>query len=294
MALTGVAWGLFWIPTRYLAGLGVPPAWMSLGVAAIVLLVMLPAVYRHPAALKHITAGGLATALAMSGAFTLYSLALVLTSVVSAVLLFYLSPIWSTLMAWALHGERPRLPRLGAIALGFAGLAVTLGAGENLPIPRNAGDWLALVSGFVWSWGSMRSHAGGAGSSERTLGEVFAYNAMGLAAAIGLLAVLPWSIIGPVPSPAQWQSSAFVLIGLALILVLPSSLVLVWATQRLPAPRVGLLLMTEVVAGSVSAGLLAGEPFGARQIIGALLILAAGVLEVLGRGDPAPTRESPA
>jgi drug/metabolite transporter (DMT)-like permease len=77
-------------------------------------------------------------------------------------------------------------------------------------------------------------------------------------------------------------------------LVLPSSLLIIWATAELPAPRVGILLMTEVVAGTLSAAVLSGEPFGPPQAIGSLLIVGAGICDVLGRsqtieptGDPA-------
>ena len=76
---------------------------------------------------------------------------------------------------------------------------------------------------------------------------------------------------------------------LSLVFVLPSNYLVIWATQKLPAPRVGILLMTEVVAGTVSAALLAGEPFGARQVSGSLLIVAAGVFEVMGRQDKTVT-----
>ena len=43
----------------------------------------------------------------------------------------------------------------------------------------------------------------------------------------------------------------------------------------------------EVVVGVVSASLYAGEPFGVRQLLGAALIIAAGVIEVLRKGPPA-------
>ena len=57
----------------------------------------------------------------------------------------------------------------------------------------------------------------------------------------------------------------------------------IWPAMRLSPGRVGLLLMSEVVVGVGSAALLAGEPFGLRELSGTLLILAAGAVEVLGR-----------
>ncbi len=44
---------------------------------------------------------------------------------------------------------------------------------------------------------------------------------------------------------------------------------------------VGLLFMTEISVGTVTAALWAGEPFGAREVIGILLISGAGLAESL-------------
>ncbi len=55
---------------------------------------------------------------------------------------------------------------------------------------------------------------------------------------------------------------------------------LLWAAPRLDPARVGILLMTEVLVGTLSAALLAGEHLGRFEIIGGALVLCAGILEV--------------
>jgi drug/metabolite transporter (DMT)-like permease len=52
-----------------------------------------------------------------------------------------------------------------------------------------------------------------------------------------------------------------------------------WATPKLNPAVVGLLIMTEISVGAVTAALWAGEPFGVREASGVVLITAAGVLE---------------
>ncbi len=52
-----------------------------------------------------------------------------------------------------------------------------------------------------------------------------------------------------------------------------------WATPKLNPAVVGLLFMTEISVGAVTAALWAGEPFGARELAGVVLITAAGILE---------------
>ncbi len=50
-----------------------------------------------------------------------------------------------------------------------------------------------------------------------------------------------------------------------------------------PPARVGILLMTEVLAGSVTAAMFSGDPYGAGEAAGTVMILCAGLVEVLWR-----------
>ncbi len=280
IAVVGVLWGAYWIPTRWMQAHGVGPAWMSLATSLIILTATIPALLIHRSASRSLSVPGLLTGVCLAASFTLYNTSLILTTVVTAVLLFYVSPLWSTLLGWLIKGDRLSLPRLLALLLGFLGLVVTLGFDHGLPIPRSLGDWLAVCSGVIWAYGSIRSYSS---SDQSILGNVLAFN-LGAAATAGLaLLVLPVSAAGAMPTIAIWQATLPFLAMLALLFVLPSTFILVWGTQRLPAPRVGILLMTEIVAGTLTAALLANEPFGPQQIAGALLILAAGVIEVLSR-----------
>jgi hypothetical protein len=66
-----------------------------------------------------------------------------------------------------------------------------------------------------------------------------------------------------------------------------------WASRNVDPGRLGILLQIEAVAGITSAALLAGEPFGAPQAIGAVLVIGAGVVEVVGNGRAPPAEEAP-
>ena len=285
LAMVGALWGLYWLPTHWMQAHGLGPAWMSLIISAFTLLATAPLLIRERATLHRVDGRVLLTGVCLSGAFSLYGVSLTQTSVVSAILLFYLSPVWSTLMDLWFNGERLRPQRVMALLLGLAGLVTVLGFEQGLPVPRLLGDWLALISGVVWAYGSIRSYAGnGAGIT----GNVLAFNVGSAVTSLALILLLP-AASGAVPDSATLQATLPALAVLSLVFVLPSNYLVIWATQKLPAPRVGILLMTEVVAGTASAALLAGEPFGARQVSGSLLIVAAGVFEVMGRQDKTVT-----
>jgi drug/metabolite transporter (DMT)-like permease len=56
----------------------------------------------------------------------------------------------------------------------------------------------------------------------------------------------------------------------------------IWPATVLTPARLGLLLMSDIVVGVISAALWSGEPFGWREGIGTMMIVGAGFVEVLG------------
>ncbi|EEW23966.1 DMT family transporter [Rhodobacter ferrooxidans] len=272
---TGALWGFYWLPVRALAGMGLPGAWGTalITVAALVLLAPLAIGRRYQiaranrAALASVALGG--------AAFALYSIGFVYGRVAIIILLYFLTPVWSTLIGRYVMGwHTPRL-RIVAIAVGLVGLAVMLSADGDIPVPRGAGEWMALLAGLLWSVATTGIRA------KSTLDPVAAAFIFALGAAVAALMLAPVLEPWPVGIPLE---NAGRMIGLALVtggfwwgLSVAS---LMWATVRLEPARVGILLMTEVLVGAASAALLANEHLARLEIIGGALVLCAGVLEV--------------
>jgi drug/metabolite transporter (DMT)-like permease len=217
--------------------------------------------------------------LLLGTAFSLYTIALVMTDVIHAILLFYLTPVWSTLGCWLILSERLSLARILSILLGFGGMALILGSGAGLPLPRNAGDWVALASGLLWSAGGVRSYARPAANIPLP---VFCFAGGGLASAAVILGVAA-TVAPALAASRDLLAQLHWVVALALIMFVPPNFLVLWASQRIDPGRVGILLMSEVLTGAISAALLSGEPFGAREAAGTTLIIAAGLTEVLGR-----------
>ena len=95
--------------------------------------------------------------------------------------------------------------------------------------------------------------------------------------AIAAAMALPLAQTGHLVSMLPW----IVLLGL--IIFVPPNFLVLWAAQRIDSARVGILLMTEVLFGTLSAGLLSGQPFGWAEGVGTALIVGAGLIEVLRR-----------
>ncbi|WP_420012307.1 DMT family transporter [Tateyamaria sp.] len=278
LVIGGALWGLIWLPLRYLEGIGLPGAWSGLalyvGAAVVILPFWLSGRFGVTASLRSLAICGLF----LGGAFSLYASSLLLTDVVRALLLFYLTPIWGTALGVFVLGEALTRTRVIALLMAMGGLLVVLGIGETAPLPRNAGDWLALLSGMCWAIGSLKIYQlGSANTFEQIVAFVFGSLVVTLAAMviapdvfvagtslITALPALPWGI-------------------LMSLYVLPMLVLTVWPASLLTPGRVGILLMSDLLVGVISAALFAGEPFGWREAVGSLLIIGAAVVEVLGK-----------
>ena len=273
IAISGALWGLYWIPIRHLEAHGVGVVWTTLGLFLVGLAIFAPILARHPPARAVFTPRMLVTGLLTGGSFVLYSVSIVLTEVVTAILLFYLSPVWATVLGRVLLGERLTGTRLLALALGLGGLWVVLGGDSGVPLPRNAGDWCALTAGVTWALGTLRVHQDAAISPIAHTASLF----VGGAVVIGVISLLP-ALAGPAPDVTAPTSAIVLMIA---VLSVVSAWGILWGARLISPGRAGLLLMMEVVTGLASAAVLAGEPFGMTQVVGSTLIVVAALVEVL-------------
>jgi drug/metabolite transporter (DMT)-like permease len=106
--------------------------------------------------------------------------------------------------------------------------------------------------------------------------------------------LLPLAELGTPPSFALVVTLAPWLLLAAAGFLIPVMWGIYWGSRNVDPGRLGILLQIEAVAGITSAALLAGEPFGAPQAIGAVLVIGAGLVEVIGsrmaaRAEPGPS-----
>lgn len=265
-------WGTLWIPLRRLDATGLGAPWATAAGFVIPLLMLLPF---GAARWRRIVAGGRPLVFAgflMAACIALYAEALLRGHVARVILFFYLTPVWSTLLARAFLEERITRARTVTIALGLAGVFVVFGAGSGAPTAPSAAEWMGLCSGFLWACSMVALRRMGPHASEfDTLFVQFLF--------LGVLFVMftlvpggrPWIV----PTPEVFVRGApwlllFGLVWMPLVLWLT-----MFGGSRLDPGRVAVLLMLEVVIGLVSATLLTQEPFGPRECAGAVLIVAA-------------------
>ena len=278
IVLGGCMWGVYWLPLRHLEELGF--AGVSAGIALYIgcLVVLLPFTLRFGAILRTQWRVLLFSSLLTGAAFSLFTTALVLTDVIRAILLFYLTPAWGTILGLMFLGERFDRARILALLFAFVGLAVILGGNGGIPIPRTAGDIFALLSGIFWAVGSMGLLKAPAIPARV---QVFGFFLGALVLSLITLGVVQGQ--GGVPISVSWDPSVMGYVLIYTLYMIPMVFLTILPATVLPPARIGVLLMSEVVVGAISAALLSGEAFGAREALGTLLIIAAALFEVLGR-----------
>lgn len=200
--------------------------------------------------------------------------------VVRVVLLFYLMPAWSVLLAWYFLGERPNKYSILRLVLAFSGvLIVMIPAGatwQSLTANLSLPDALAIVGGFTFAGTNvvLRSQYRVPGEA-RMLAMFFG----GLVAA-GAMSVLG-IYLGRMPAiPAiAWSWPLMVLVVALLIMV--SNWTLQYGASRLAATTAAVVMLSEVVFASASNVMIEGAVLSGRLLLGGALVLSASLIAAI-------------
>jgi len=278
-------WGTLWIPLRRLDGAGGSGAWATTAGFTLPLLVLLPmGLVRW----RRIVAGGaplLAGGFLMAAAIALYAEGLVRGQIARVILLFYLMPVWSTLLARLMLGDPITGHRALTVALGLGGMFAVFGA---VPLPHMIADWMGLASGIACALSMVFLRRMQRVADFEKLFVQFLF----LGVLFFLFTLAPGGRSRTAPDAAVLVDSARWLLAFGLLWIPGVLWLTLFGASRVEPGRVAILLMLEVVVGLASAALLTDEPLGPRELVGALLIMSACGAELLaGRrlgttGDP--------
>ncbi len=275
LLLNAFIWGVSWWPFRYLESQGLHALWSTVLVYAAAVAVVLAwkprawcELLRHP---------GLWLLLAASGLTNVgFNWAVTTGDVVRVVLLFYLMPAWSVLLAWPLLGERPDRGSLLRLLLALAGVVIVLKSPDSpWPVPHSAPDWLALGGGLCFALTNVMLRKLGGTPSEGRMFAMFAGGTL-MAGLAGLAGMAAGVVAAPRLEAAGWP----VAVGLCLAFLV-SNLGLQYGAARLAASTTALVMLTELLFASVSSAWLDAAEFSLRTWVGGALIVLAAVLAAL-------------
>ena len=277
IVVSSCAWGLYWLPLRSIEQSGIVGSWSIVLVNACPLIILVPLIFFNLDKLKKYPKPIFFAGIMIGAAFTFYANGLVETSVIRATLLFYLSPIWSTIIGIIWLNERLTIARVISIIVALIGLILLLYDFRNQEtVMLNFGDFSSILSGLFWALGaSILKKWSKLPIIPLTAIVYFSTTSLSI-----LLAIIVYK--APIPSLAligENFSTAFIW---SVIVLLPSFCIIFRISQILFPGRVGILMMSEVAVAVISAKiLLPEEQMVILQWIGASAILLAGVVEII-------------
>ncbi len=276
---TACFWGVVWYPLRLLEGQGLGGLWatlvMFLAASVPALLLAWPqraALTRHPALL-------LLLLLASGWMNTAFVLAVLEGNVMRVMLLFYLSPLWSTLLGWLWLGERPSATGWVALVLASAGAVAMLWQPSlGLPWPQGEADWLALSAGLGFSIANVVLRR----LQHLPAGPRVLVSVSGVVLVAGgwlLASGAAW----PTVAPVAWLG-AVALGGLG---IFSAAVAVVYGVSRMPVHRSAVILLFELVAAAASSLWLTEESIGRSEWLGGGLIVLGAYLSARASGETA-------
>ena len=273
LAITSVGWGFNWPVTKYLLP-ELPPLTLrgSSGVIGAALLALLALLSRQS---LHVPRWMwprivLLGVLNVTAWMVLMGLALLWLPASEAALIAYTMPVWASLLAWPVLGERPTLSRTIALVMAFAGLASIMGGnGLSASVQKLPGIIMALCGAIGFAVGTVLA--------KRRPILLPPIPAAAWQVGIGCLPVAIAGLLIETTNVSAITETGWALLVYSVVGQFCIAYVSWFAAlARLPASVAAIGTMAVPVIGVVTSALALHEPLGPGQI-GALIFTLAGV-----------------
>jgi drug/metabolite transporter (DMT)-like permease len=273
LAVTSVGWGFNWPVTKYLIGF-LPPLTLRgttgvIGAALLAILALVCGQTLHvPRA--HWPRLVLAAILNVGCWMVLMGFALVYLPASEAALIAYTMPVWASLLAWPILGERPNGLRVLSLLMAFAGMSAILGG-------NGFAASLSKLPGIIMALGGAIGFALGAVLAKKLPLHLPPVSAAAWQIGIGCLPVAIAGLLFEKSDFAGLTGNGWLLFGYSTVVQFCIAYVC-WFTAlaRLPASVAAIGTMAVPVIGVAASALALNEPLGIGQIA-ALIFTLAGV-----------------
>jgi drug/metabolite transporter (DMT)-like permease len=273
LAVTSVGWGFNWPVTKYLIGY-LPPLTLrgATGIIGASLLAVLALVWgqslRVPRAYWPRLV--LAAILNVGCWMVLMGFALVYLPASEATLVAYTMPVWASLLAWPVLGERPNLLRVLSLVMAFAGLSAILGG-------NGFAASLSKLPGMLMALGGAIGFAVGAVLAKKWPLDLPPVSTAAWQIGIGCVPVAIAGLLFEQSNFAGLSGNGWLLFGYSTVVQFCIAYVCWFAAlARLPASVAAIGTMAVPVIGVVTSAVALHEPLGIGQIA-ALVFTLAGV-----------------
>jgi len=287
LLIAATLWGIVWYPLRIAENNGLSGLWTSLIIYSVALLCGSVAFWNKLGEIKQQPLLLATIALCNGWLNIAFILAVIDGNVVRVVLLFFLSPLWSTLLGLLVLKEQLSSWSIATLIVAMIGaIAMLWDPSLGFPWPQDHTDWLAITSGMAFSVSNVLI---------RKLQHI-SVRVKTLSAWFGVTLVAAiWIGLSHagVPQAASnvWAWTA--IIGCVLVIVMTLSVQ--YGVTNMPVYRSAIILLFELVATALSAHWLSDEVISTKEWLGGAMIVTAGYLSAraLMKQDDVSKRTSP-
>ena len=275
LAITSVGWGFNWPVTKFLLG-ELPPLTLR-GVTGVIGALLLAALALLRSQSLAVTEGQwprlvVAAILNVTGWMVLMGLALLWLPASECALIAYTMPVWASMLAWPVLGERPTLLRTISLVMAFAGLATIMGGnGFSASVEKLPGILMALGGAIGFALGTVLA--------KKLPIKLPPITAAAWQIGIGCFPVAVVGLLIETTHLDKVSQTGWILLFYSTVVQFCVAYVSWFAAlARLPASVAAIGTMAVPVIGVVASAIALHEPLGPGQIAALMLTLAAVVL----------------
>ncbi len=264
-------WGIIWFPYRLLQQAGVSGVVASFYTYCIAMLIgclvfgrYWREIFRQPISIIWLL-------LAAGWTNLSYVLAVIDGEVMRVILLFYLSPVWTLLLAHFWLKERVVLKDIVVIITSLLGAFIMLyDETKSVPIPSSQSDWLAVSAGIGFALTNVITRKSiHLSLTAKSFAVWFGVTVISL---LGILFFGQLNTLSNAISAHDWLM--MLAVGLMLFI---STLLVQYGVTHVAAARACVIFLFELVIAAFAAYFLAGESMAWNEWLGGLLIISAAI-----------------
>lgn len=282
LLLAAVCWGVVWYPYRIMADAGVAAVAASFYSYSTVLVLAGIVSFKHWRGIFNLPLSIFWLCLTAGWTNLAYVFAVIDGEVMRVMLLFYLSPLWTLILAHFWLKEHIDKRRLMIMALSLTGAFIMLsdltGKTSPWPLPRNTAEWFALSSGITFAISNVITRK----STHLSI------RSKSFAVWVGvlLMSILAMLFVKEtIPTPSFFSlNDGLVILAIALSLI-AATLLTQYGITQMPATRASVLFLFELVIAAISSYFLAHETMEINEWIGGSLIVAASIFAAFNHHD---------
>jgi drug/metabolite transporter (DMT)-like permease len=275
-----VCWGIIWYPYRLLAEAGIPGAASSFYTYCIATVLASIYCVKHWRSVFTLSPSIIVLAAVAGWTNLAYVLAVIDGEVMRVMLLFYLSPLWTLILAHFWLKEKTQLTGYIAIGISLLGAFIMLyePSVSSLPLPKNPSEWLALSSGIGFSLTNVITRR----STHLTV------RAKSFAVWLGVLVISLVYILltnSAFPPPQSFSGAQWGAMLAATLLLVLATLVVQYGVTKMAATKASVIFVFELVVAAIASYFLAHETMSTNEWIGGGLIMAAAIFAAFNHNN---------